>query len=649
MNSGPEIQVSVVIAAYNSPPELDDLVASLDAQSLPDECFEVIFVDDGSSDDTLDRLRGLARERAYMSVHTIPNSGWPGRPRNVGTAAARGEYVFFADHDDYLFPEALERMIRFARENQLDVVHPKEVVQGWSGPGWSAWRNEVPRINGWDPTTVQCITPHKLYRKAFLEEQGIRFPEGKVRLEDFSFNALAWAATDAVGIFSSYPCYRWMVYEDNSHKKGFDFDSYWNDFEESLQPLLQLPDASDKQDQLLLRWYRSRVLERLAGIYSTYTDSYRGKLNAKFTELLRYFPPHLDGLLSAADRLRSTLLRDGEFEALLALSEADRGMRLEMRATDVRWAEGVLRISGTGLLVDREGDPVRFHESADGGLVRALPDIVDRALPASVKNVSEDLKSATPQVVIRDRTDNVDWFIPSRGSVTVSSTGDAKAVGFEFTADLDPQTAAFGRPLGSAVWDVFARFPEMGYTATHRLQVETVEFGAALHHGRQAVAYRTKPGYLALDLGSTVRTVVGTAQPTESDISHGHDNTEILLRRVHVAGDTSLDGHIETPSGQIPARLENRGSTAKLIVQGAPSNLIGSRAVFGGRRSAGLLTGPAAATGAATSADSTIPPGRRPQIFNDLVEAGQIFAKSPSGARVRAAWGRMNRLARGRR
>src|SRR4051812_19719070 len=100
----------------------------------------MIFVDDGSSDDTLARLRALAATRPHMVVDDIPNSGWPGRPRNVGTAQARGDYVFFADHDDYLFPEALERMHRFAVENDLDLVHPKEVVKGWNRPGWVAFR-----------------------------------------------------------------------------------------------------------------------------------------------------------------------------------------------------------------------------------------------------------------------------------------------------------------------------------------------------------------------------------------------------------------------------------------------------------------------------------------------------------------------------
>ncbi|MBM6621186.1 glycosyltransferase family 2 protein [Micrococcaceae bacterium RIT802] len=644
-----DLQVSVVVAAYNSPPELDGLIASLDAQSLPDDQFEAIFVDDGSSDGTLARLRRLAAQRSYMSVHTIANSGWPGKPRNVGTAAARGEYVFYADHDDYLFPEALERMSAFARANRLDVVHPKEVVEGWSGPGWSAWQREVPRVTEWTSTVVQCITPHKLYRKAFLEKHRITFPEGKVRLEDFSFNAEAWAATEAVGIFSSYPCYRWMVYDDNSHKKGFEFESYWSDFEASLQPLLQLPAGSGKRNHLLLRWYRSRILERLAGIYSTYSETYRQRLDHKFTELLPYFPPELDTLLSAADRLRSHLLRQGRFDALLTLSTLDRGMRLDLQTSDVRWRDGSLEIRGHGTLVDREGVPVRFVHTAGGGLRRDLPAEVLEGVPDAVADIVTDLERTTPHVVIRDRTDNVDWFVPSRGNVASWDENGATAVGFEFTAQLDPQFAAFGTALSDAVWDVFARLPDMGYTATHRLKVEKVTHGAALHHGRQAIAYRTKPGYLALDLGSSVRTVVGTAQPHAADVVRRAATTDITLRRVHIAGQTRLDGHLETATGNRPATLESRGTTAVLRLKGAPGEVRGSRAVFNGRRSAPLMTAPETEPVDGTAPESSPAAAGRPQVARDVLDAARTLAASPTGQRVRRTVRRATRRLRGRK
>src|SRR5690606_24376224 len=79
------VKVSVVIPTYASPPDrLESLVSSLDAQTMPTDDFEVIFVDDGSPDDTWDRLETIKRQRSNVRTERIENSGWPSRPRNVG-------------------------------------------------------------------------------------------------------------------------------------------------------------------------------------------------------------------------------------------------------------------------------------------------------------------------------------------------------------------------------------------------------------------------------------------------------------------------------------------------------------------------------------------------------------------------------------
>ena len=121
------LKVSVVVPVYNPGEHIDLLVASLRRQSLPAGEFQAIFVDDGSDDGTADRLDRMAQESPNFRVIHIPNSGWPGKPRNVGLDAAEGEYVQFVDHDDELGDEALERMYDYAVSNDSDVLVGKEV------------------------------------------------------------------------------------------------------------------------------------------------------------------------------------------------------------------------------------------------------------------------------------------------------------------------------------------------------------------------------------------------------------------------------------------------------------------------------------------------------------------------------------------
>lgn len=82
------VKVSVVIPVYNPGKYIDPCIDSLLRQTLPADEFEVLFVNDGSTDDTRERLEKLATQHSHFRVITIPNSGWPGKPRNIGVAEA---------------------------------------------------------------------------------------------------------------------------------------------------------------------------------------------------------------------------------------------------------------------------------------------------------------------------------------------------------------------------------------------------------------------------------------------------------------------------------------------------------------------------------------------------------------------------------
>src|SRR2546430_1389907 len=72
--------------------------------------------------------------------------GWSGKPRNVGIAAAKGEYVQFVDNDDWLGDEALERMYNYAIENKADVVVGKMAGKGRPVPR-ELFRKNRPHAN----------------------------------------------------------------------------------------------------------------------------------------------------------------------------------------------------------------------------------------------------------------------------------------------------------------------------------------------------------------------------------------------------------------------------------------------------------------------------------------------------------------------
>ncbi|HEY0374196.1 MAG TPA: glycosyltransferase family A protein, partial [Amnibacterium sp.] len=82
----------MIIAAYRPRDGFLRVIRSLDAQTLPQDEFETIVIDDGSPDDTFERLQRHAATRPNMRVRRIENSGWPSRPRNLAIEMARGDH-----------------------------------------------------------------------------------------------------------------------------------------------------------------------------------------------------------------------------------------------------------------------------------------------------------------------------------------------------------------------------------------------------------------------------------------------------------------------------------------------------------------------------------------------------------------------------
>lgn len=134
--------VSVIVTTYNYGRFLEEAIRSVLRQTVPARDVELIVVDDGSTDDTRERMRKYNRQLTYVyKVNQGQASAF-----NAGFEIARGEYIALLDADDVWYPDKLEKLIRAYGRPGTDVVCHNLVL--WNGTHRMGLAFPY-RTNGW--------------------------------------------------------------------------------------------------------------------------------------------------------------------------------------------------------------------------------------------------------------------------------------------------------------------------------------------------------------------------------------------------------------------------------------------------------------------------------------------------------------------
>jgi teichuronic acid biosynthesis glycosyltransferase TuaG len=129
--------VSIITPAYNSAGFIRETIASALAQTLRN--FELIVVDDGSSDDTIEVVHRTAAGDPRVIVMLSPHGG-PAQARNVGIEAARGRYIALLDSDDVWMRQYLEQQIAvLERTPDCAIVTSNAINRGSTLDGTTIW------------------------------------------------------------------------------------------------------------------------------------------------------------------------------------------------------------------------------------------------------------------------------------------------------------------------------------------------------------------------------------------------------------------------------------------------------------------------------------------------------------------------------
>lgn len=115
------MKLSIIIPVYNTEKYLENCVTSLFDQQLPYDSFEIILINDGSTDGSLSICNQLAKKHKNIRVFQQKNRG-QSAARNVGLKNAVGKYVYFIDSDDYLNSGYLESLLKIIEKDGLDFL-----------------------------------------------------------------------------------------------------------------------------------------------------------------------------------------------------------------------------------------------------------------------------------------------------------------------------------------------------------------------------------------------------------------------------------------------------------------------------------------------------------------------------------------------
>ncbi len=510
-------RVSVIVAVYNPGEYLDGLVVSLLDQSLTPGEFEVIFVDDGSTDGSGRRVDDLAATHAHMQTIHIPNSGWPGRPRNLGIDAARGRYVYFVDHDDWLAPEALERLADRADRNEADVVIGKEVAHGGFGVPLVAFARSVDDEPFPSDAAMALLTPHKLFRRSMLIDHAIRFPEGKRRLEDHQFVIQAYFAARRISILADYPCYHWIERREKANATHLRIDpvGYYANMRQILDIVDAHTEPGDERDRLYAHWFRGKTLHKLRGPGWFVPAAVSRHRRLLFDEVRSItadrFGPAVDRHVQLRYRLTARAVRAGSLELVAAHARFTQGVVLGCEVASVEPAPWRLDLELNVALRGSDGSVLRFERHGDRMIWAAPAELVSPDLfgPDDL-DAGDEPRATTLSVMAQHRGSRVVYH--REFPFPIDDAASTIRVAGPMRVSLDLATLAAGGPLPNGTWDLFVRVECGGWRGSRRLPG-----GGPLPESTKELStrpYVTSSGTLALVIqGSSAPALTGPPPP----------------------------------------------------------------------------------------------------------------------------------------
>ncbi|PJM73832.1 hypothetical protein CS006_01260 [Bifidobacterium primatium] len=328
-------KVSVIVPIYNVGEYLEACLDSLVQQTIDD--YEIILVDDGSTDDSGVIAQRYADEYPFVSCHHIENGGL-GHARNYGVRFAHGEYICFADSDDVIPSYAYEEMYELGEKNHSDMVIG-DVKRFNSRRSYSsslhrrAFRNatEVMHITKNPDLLYDTTSWNKLFRKDFYDRNAFQWTEGAL-YEDLPVSTRAHYLANNVSYLNKI-VYKWRARDGASAsitQRRDEIENFLDRFkavtmiDEFFDKYVTEPELHEAKDE---KWL-SLDLRMYVNCLGSVDEDYQRTVIDMLADYLPRVSDQAFANIRAIDRLKYHYIRRHDLESLLKVLKFEkRGMK----------------------------------------------------------------------------------------------------------------------------------------------------------------------------------------------------------------------------------------------------------------------------------------------------------------------------------
>lgn len=327
------IKISVIMPVFNGDFYLQEALDSIVNQTIIED-IEVIMVDDGSTDNSGRIIDKYASDFDNFHAYHTENKGVT-FARNFGMDLAKGEYIHFMDADDYLASEAYEKLYNLASKFNHDIVtgnflrfNPRRT---WNiGIPKFIFNNITESIDNTSLMENKVLTWdmflwNKLFKRSFLNEHNIRFPNQNLTYQDNLFSIQAYTYSKTVGILEDY-VYFWRSRDDKSSITQV-FNKKWvSDRFTILNMVHEFVSQNISDKEILycnyLKWLKID-LPNIIKRFNQFPEENQEFLHANINKIVNLVPIEFFSDLSSYNKVLFDMIRNQDWNDFIELTSHD--------------------------------------------------------------------------------------------------------------------------------------------------------------------------------------------------------------------------------------------------------------------------------------------------------------------------------------